>query len=57
MAAGLGSEDRTSSDAWLGRLLIGGAVACLVGVGGLLWWRHGGAVFDDMVSAALAWCF
>lgn len=51
------SRDSLSAEAWLGRLLIGGAVACLIGVGGILWWRQGGAVFNDMVLAALAWCF
>ncbi|WP_153245859.1 hypothetical protein [Microvirga brassicacearum] len=51
------SHHRTTSEAWLVRLLIGGAVACLIGAGGILWWRQGGAVFNDMVLAALAWCF
>ncbi|MDF2813126.1 MAG: hypothetical protein K0S56_4157 [Microvirga sp.] len=51
------SHHRTTREAWLVRLLIGGAVACLIGAGGLLWWRQGGAVFNDMVLAALAWCF
>ncbi|WP_194164625.1 hypothetical protein [Microvirga thermotolerans] len=44
-------------DRLLGRVLIAGAVLCLVGAGGLLWWRQGAAVFSDVVSAALAWCF
>jgi hypothetical protein len=41
----------------IGRILIVGATLCLIGVGGLLWWRQGAAVFSDVVSSALAWCF
>jgi hypothetical protein len=37
--------------------LVGAAIAMAVASGGLLWWRHGGAVFSDMVMAGLAWCF
>ena len=37
--------------------LIAGAVLCLVASGGLLWWRYGGAVFNDLVLTTLAWCF
>jgi hypothetical protein len=37
--------------------LVAGAVLCLVASGGLLWWRYGGAVFNDLVTAGLAWCF
>jgi hypothetical protein len=37
--------------------LLAGAVLCLVGSGGLLWWRYGGAVFNDLVLTTLAWCF
>lgn len=37
--------------------LFAGAVLCLVASGGLLWWHYGGAIFTDMVSATLAWCF
>lgn len=37
--------------------LIAGAVLCLVASGGLLWWRYGGAVFNDLVTSTLAWCF
>ena len=37
--------------------LVAGAVLCLVASGGLLWWRYGGAVFDDLVNTTLAWCF
>jgi hypothetical protein len=33
------------------------AVLLIVATGGLLWWRVGGAVFTDLVSGALAWCF
>ena len=38
---------------WLG----GGASICLLGAGGLMWWRYGPAVFVDTVLAGLAWCF
>ena len=37
--------------------LLAGTVLCLVGSGGLLWWRYGGAVFNDLVLTTLAWCF
>lgn len=44
----------------LGRAIVGlvaGAAAMTIAAGGLLWWRYGGAVFNDMVVAGLAWCF
>ncbi len=37
--------------------LVSAAVLCLVASGGLLWWRYGGIVFNDMVVSVLAWCF
>jgi hypothetical protein len=37
--------------------LLAGALLCLLGSGGLLWWRYGGAVFNDLVLTSLAWCF
>ncbi|MBB4042115.1 hypothetical protein GGR34_003800 [Microvirga flocculans] len=37
--------------------LIAGAVLCVTAAGGLLWWRYGGSVFNDLVLAGLAWCF
>lgn len=40
-----------------GWAVLAAAVACLVGAGGLLWWRRGDAVFGDLVMAGLAWCF
>lgn len=40
-----------------GAVLIVAAVLCLVASGSLLWWHQGGAIFSDMVSATLAWCF
>ena len=40
-----------------GRVLIAGAILCLVASGSLLWWRHGGFVFSDLVLAGLALCF
>lgn len=33
------------------------AALFVTGAGLLLWWRYGGSVFADMVSAAIAWCF
>lgn len=41
----------------IGPVLIGAAVLCLVASGGLLWWRYGGSVFNEIVLAGLAWCF
>ena len=41
----------------LGMVLLIGTCATLVAAGGLLWSRHGAAVFSDMVVAAIAWCF
>ena len=35
-------------------LLTAGA---LVAFGALMWARHGEAVFTDLISAAVAWCF
>jgi hypothetical protein len=40
-----------------GPVLLVGSVACLVGAGLLLWSQQGDAVFNDVVLAALAWCF
>ena len=37
--------------------LLAGTVLCLVASGGILWWRYGGAVFNDLVLTTLAWCF
>ncbi|WP_262031525.1 hypothetical protein [Microvirga sp. Mcv34] len=37
--------------------LIAGTILCLVASGGILWWRYGGAVFNDLVLTTLAWCF
>lgn len=37
--------------------LVAGAVLCLIASGGLLWWRYGGTVFNDLVLSPLAWCF
>lgn len=38
-------------------ILTAAAALCLVAAGLLLWGRHGGAVFGDVVLAGLAWCF
>jgi hypothetical protein len=40
-----------------GRLLLASGLALVVAAGLLLWWRFGAAIFNDTVSAALAWCF
>lgn len=40
-----------------GRMLVAGAVLCLVASGGLMWWRYGEAVFESLVTSAIAWCF
>ncbi len=34
-----------------------GAILAVVGAGLVLWSARGAAVFTDVVSAALAWCF
>ena len=41
----------------LGLGLLAAGTLCLVAAGGLLWWHRGAAVFEDVVSAAIAWCF
>lgn len=40
-----------------GRILVAGAVLCLVASGALMWWRHGPEVFESLVTSTLAWCF
>jgi hypothetical protein len=37
--------------------LVAAAMLLLVGAGGLLWARQGSAVFTDLMTAAIAWCF
>jgi hypothetical protein len=55
VSAGTGQAERQE---WIVRAgLLAGAVLCLVASGGLLWWRYGGAVFNDLMSSTLAWCF
>ena len=34
-----------------------GAVVALLAMGLYLWSLHGAAIFTDLVSAAIAWCF
>ncbi len=53
----IGTEQPTISERRTGLALIAAAVLCLVVSGGLLWWHYGGAIFNDMVLATLAWCF
>jgi hypothetical protein len=53
----IGTKHSSRQDGRARVVLLAGAVLCLVASGGLLWWRYGGAVFNDMVLAGLAWCF
>jgi len=53
----IGTEQSGRNERRAGMALIAGAILCLVGTGGLLWWHYGDAIFNDMVLAALAWCF
>ena len=53
----IGTEHPTTSDRRPVLALVAAAIICLAASGGLLWWRYGGVIFEDMVSAALAWCF
>jgi hypothetical protein len=53
----IGAERTSHQERQIGRGLIATAILCLVGVGGLLWWRYGGSVFNDLVLAGLAMCF
>jgi hypothetical protein len=52
-----GTENSSRHEHRASVILLAGAVLCLVASGGLMWWRYGGAVFNDMVLSALAWCF
>jgi hypothetical protein len=40
----------------IGPALLAAGTICLIAAGGLLWWRRGAAVFEDIASAAIAWC-
>jgi hypothetical protein len=51
------SEHSSKQDRRLGAALVAAAVLCLIASGGLMWWRYGGVVFNDLVLATLAWCF
>lgn len=54
------TPERTAPAAPVSRaavLLVGLAFAALAGAGLLLWSVQGPAVFNDVVLAALAWCF
>jgi len=53
----VGTEHTTKQERHAAGAMIAAAILCLVGVGGVLWWRSGGAVFNDLVMAGLAWCF
>jgi hypothetical protein len=41
----------------MSRALFAAALICVIASGALLWGRYGGAIFNDMVLATLAWCF
>ncbi len=51
------SMHRAVSSGRLALGLVGGGVLLLTAAGALLWWRLGGAVFNDLVLSGLAWCF
>lgn len=53
----IGTDHPTTSERRTGLALVAAAILCLAASGGLLWWRYGGVIFNDMVSSALAWCF
>lgn len=53
----IGTEQDSSRESRTGAALIAAAILCIVASGGLLWWRYGGVIFNDMVTSALAWCF
>lgn len=52
-----GMDSSSTARPGLGFTLIAAGTLCLVAAGGLMWWRRGAAVFEDIASAALAWCF
>ncbi len=54
MSLETGHTERQEQRARVG--LVAGAVLCLVASGGLLWWRYGGAVFNDLVLTTLSCC-
>lgn len=51
------AETHAPAPGRLAAVLVGGAVLLLAGAGLLLWASQGAAVFNDVVLAALAWCF
>ncbi len=53
----IGTEQSSPRDKRISAALIAVAILCVVASGGLMWWRYGGVIFNDMVTAALAWCF
>lgn len=56
----VGSDDEDSAAPGWGRLgmaLWAGAGLCLLATGLVLWDARGAAVFTDVLSAAIAWCF
>lgn len=52
-----GTEQPTTSEGRMSIVLVAAALLCLVVSGSLLWWHQGSVIFNDMVSAGLAWCF
>jgi hypothetical protein len=53
----IGMEQSSKQERQAGFGLIVGAVLCAIAAGGIMWWRYGGSVFNEMVLAGLAWCF
>ena len=53
----IGTEQTAIHERRTGVVLIAAAVLCLVASGSLLWWHQGGVIFNDLVTATLAWCF
>ncbi|WP_187144335.1 hypothetical protein [Microvirga massiliensis] len=51
------TERTESGRAFAAAALTGAALLLLVAVGGFLWAHQGSAVFTDLVTSALAWCF
>lgn len=51
------TEQTAKAERLSGRALIAAAILCFVASGGLLWWRYGASVFNDLVVAGLALCF
>ncbi len=51
------SHEEVARPGFAGWLLWGAAVTAIVAAGLVLWSARASAVFVDMLSAAVAWCF